>query len=46
MKINRSINGDASEFIPSVGRLELDGMSVAFSDKASESEIYKGAQTF
>jgi len=31
-----------------VGRpgLELDGMSVAFNDKASESEIYKGAQTF
>ncbi len=39
---------DASEFFPSVARLglELDGMSVAFNDKASESEIYKGAQTF
>jgi len=37
---------DAPEFIPMVGRLGLDGMSVALTDKASESEIYKGAQTF
>jgi len=35
-----------TRFQSGVARLGLGGMSVALTDKVSESEIYKGAQTF